>query len=104
MSGAEGNFRPILFMNPYEEKEISNNVFERVFKEKDREYFEWHRDKENRKIIVLDAGPNWYFQMDNCLPEELFAGKIITIPCEVFHRIISGQGILKIRLVKDFKE
>ena len=104
MSGAEGNFRPILLMKPYKEKQIDNNVFERIFKESDQEHFEWHRDKENRKIIVLDVGSNWYFQLDNCLPENLFIGKIITVPKEVFHRIISGQGNLKIRLIKDFED
>jgi len=90
-------------MKAYKEKKISDRVFERIFSESNAKEFEWHRDKENRKIIVLSAGKGWQFQMDNQLPVELYPGIILTIPKETFHRVISGSGTLKIRLIKDFE-
>jgi len=90
-------------MKSYKEIKISKYVFERTFDAKNKDLFEWHRDKEDRKIIVLESNKNWFFQLDNELPKELYPGIIITIPKNVFHRVIAGSGTLKIRLVKDFE-
>ena len=90
-------------MKAYKEKKISDRVFERTFSELNTKEFEWHRDKENRKIIILSTGEGWRFQIDNQIPVDLYPGMILSIPKETFHRIISGTGELKIRLVKDFE-
>jgi len=90
-------------MKPYKEIEISKHIFERTFDSKNKDLFDWHRDEENRKIIVLESNENWYFQLDNELLKELYQGIIITIPKNVFHRVIAGTGTLKIRLIKDFE-
>ena len=90
-------------MKSYKEEKISERIFVRTFDAVDSSKFEWHRDKEDRKIIVLSAGIGWKFQLDNCLPVNLDQGVIISIPKETFHRVIAGEGKLKIRLVKDFK-
>lgn len=90
-------------MKPYTEKIISRQISERVFLEKDKNLFLWHRDYEDRKIIVLESGNNWFIQLDNQLPEVLLPGKIVTIKALVFHRVIAGNDSLKIKIVKDFK-
>lgn len=89
-------------MKAYKEKKLSERIYERIFDSIDSDKFEWHRDEENRKVVVLEADPGWKFQLDNKLPVDLFEGVIVTIPKNSFHRIIAGSGQLKIRLIKDF--
>ena len=89
-------------MKVYKEKKLSERIYERIFDSADSDNFEWHRDAENRKVVVLEAGSGWKFQLDNQLPVDLFEGVILTIPKNNFHRIIAGDGKLKIRLIKDF--
>jgi len=91
-------------MKPYKEKIINKNISERTFSEKNKKDFFWHRDLEDRKIIVIESGKGWFVQLDNCLPQELISGSIITINAYVFHRVIAGSGNLKIKIVKSFKD
>jgi hypothetical protein len=57
----------------------------------------WHRDKLDRVVEVIIGG-GWKFQMDNELPKVLKAGDMLTIPKETFHRVIKGDGKLKIKI------
>lgn len=84
-------------MRPYSEK-IKGNIKERVFKENtDTSELVWHRDKKDREVKVMESN-GWMFQMDNELPIVLKEGDVVNIPKNTYHRILRGQGDLKIRI------
>ena len=82
---------------PFEEKQLSDNIFIRIFKqETDSDELCWHRDHEDRIIESLSE-TDWKIQIDNEIP------KIITkniIPKNFYHRVIKGTGDLEIKLTK----
>ncbi len=83
---------------PFIEEKIGENLFIRTFKqETDSGEMVWHRDFEDR-IIESIEDTNWGFQLDNQLPIQL--KKQIYIPKGVYHRLIKGNGDLKIKLQK----
>jgi hypothetical protein len=83
---------------PFTEEQIGDNLFIRTFKqETDSGEMRWHRDREYR-IIEPIGETNWGFQLDNQLPIKI-SGKIY-IPRGVYHRLIKGEGDLKIKLEK----
>lgn len=85
---------------PFNEIKIKDNIFIREFNSNlDSTELVWHRDKEDRKIKVLESN-NWYLQLDNELPILLEENKEYFIPKETFHRIIKGSSNLKIELHK----
>lgn len=57
----------------------------------------WHRDKEDR-IVESIGDTDWMIQLDNELPKQLT--EKIFIPKETFHRVIKGNGDLKVRVKK----
>ena len=78
--------------------ELVNEWFERTFDEDvAEEEMIWHRDKRDRTITVLE-GEGWMFQFDNELPF-IMEGKF-TIPMGVYHRVIKGDGDLKLKIKK----
>lgn len=82
-------------LRPYEDK---NNI--RTFsKDVNEEELIWHRDKQWRYITILE-GENWQLQMDNELPKVLEMGQTYLIPRMVYHRVIKGEGDLKILIEK----
>ena len=84
-------------MKPYKENK-KGNLTERVFKENtDTHELVWHRDKQNREVTVLESD-GWMFQMDNELPIVLNEGDVIQIPKNTYHRIMRGNGNLKITI------
>jgi len=83
---------------PFTEEQIGDNLFIRTFKqETDSGEMLWHRDREDR-IIEPIGETNWGFQIDNKLPIKL--SEKIYIPKGVYHRLIKGDGDLKIKLQK----
>lgn len=85
-------------MNPYKENKISENTFIREFKvDTDSSEYIWHKDREDR-VIESIGDTDWLIQMDNELPKKI-EGKIF-IPKETFHRVIKGNGNLRIKLTK----
>jgi len=85
-------------MTPYTETEIGQNQYIREFSsDVDTHELEWHIDRENRTIEVIENN-NWYFQLDNNLPQLL--KETIFIPKETYHRVIKGTGNLKVRITK----
>jgi hypothetical protein len=87
------------FMNfPFNENKIDENTFIRIFSEDvDSHELIWHRDREDRIIQSVEPS-NWKFQFDNQLPIPL--DRSIFIPKETYHRLIKGNGELKILLKK----
>jgi len=88
-------------MFPFEERVINENTVLREFKKTtitDEQM--WHRDAENRTVVVLESG-GWSFQLDDSLPVSLNEGDKIYIPKETWHRVIQGEGILKVKVIKE---
>lgn len=70
----------------------------RVFSEQtNSDEFKWHRDREDRLITIIE-GNGWGIQIDNELPKQLEVGKQYIIPEGVYHRVIKGNGDLKISI------
>ena len=85
---------------PFEEEQIDQFNFIRTFSAGvDEMDLIWHADKENRIITVLE-GNGWKFQFDEELPIKMRKGKTISILKGRLHRVIKGNGILKINLQK----
>jgi hypothetical protein len=83
---------------PFKQEQLSENTFIRIFEQgTDSGDFSWHRDREDRIIESLEEN-NWLIQLDNDLPVKIH-GQIF-IPKGVYHRIIKGDGDLKIKLKK----
>ena len=59
----------------------------------------WHEDQEDRTIEVIE-GNGWKFQFDEELPFELIENHTFDIPCGYLHRVIKGNGKLKIKIIK----
>ena len=59
------------------------------------EEFEWHRDRQDRVITVLE-GQGWQLQYNGELPIELIEGKQYHIPAMMYHRVIKGMNDLVI--------
>ena len=86
---------------PFEEEQIDQYNFIRTFPaDVDEMDLIWHADKENRIITVLE-GNGWKFQFDEELPIKMTKGKSISILKGVIHRVIKGDGPLKIKLQKN---
>ena len=85
---------------PFEDQQVSTNKFIREFTA-DVEEIEliWHRDREDRVVSVIE-GNGWKFQFDEELPIKMRKGKSISILKGRLHRVIKGNGILKINLQK----
>jgi hypothetical protein len=84
--------------NPYKEEKISENTFIREFKQdNDSSEYVWHKDKEDR-IVESIGETDWLVQIDNELPKKI-KGQVF-IPKETYHRVIKGNGDLKIKLIK----
>jgi hypothetical protein len=84
---------------PFKEEVVSDNVFIRVFKQDtDSGDYLWHRDRENR-IIESIENTDWMIQLDDELPK-VIQGEVF-IPMGVYHRVIKGNGDLKIKLIKN---
>jgi len=88
-------------MKFYKEKYIDENIVERVFESNEINIYPWHRDAEDREIIVINADESWFFQLDNQLPVALIPGKSIKITKQKFHRLIMGKGKLVLKIIKD---
>jgi len=59
----------------------------------------WHRDREKRTITVLE-GNNWQLQLDDELPITMGVGDSFIINEMTYHRIIKGDGDLKVKIYK----
>ena len=81
---------------PFIEKSVGNNQYIREFSsDVDTHELEWHIDREDRTIEVIENN-NWHVQLDNNLPQLL--KETIFIPKETYHRVIKGTGNLKVRI------
>jgi hypothetical protein len=85
-------------MKPYQEQVLEENTFIREFSQDiDELDLIWHMDDEDRTIIAIEE-TDWLFQFDDELPLSL--NSPIFIPRHKIHRVIKGNGDLKIRIAK----
>ena len=83
---------------PFEENKIEENVFIRTFYNNiESGDLVWHRDREDRMIESIEK-TNWTIQLDNQLPKEINSPTFI--PMGVYHRLIKGDGDLKLKIIK----
>ena len=88
-------------MKPYTEQK-TGNIIRRTFSHLvESEELTWHRDREDRIVIPLNEN-DWMVQFDNELP--ISFEKEIFIPKGVMHRIIKGNGDLKLRIKNKVKK
>ena len=87
-------------VKPYYEVTFPYYTLRRFPKDLDEDFLVWHRDKENRKIKVLE-GTGWMLQLDDQLPVSLKENEDYDIPKMVYHRIIKGDGDLILEIVKE---
>jgi hypothetical protein len=82
---------------PFKEDIIENSLIRTFDKSVCECELTWHRDKEDRVIEIIENS-GWLFQYDNELPF-LLEGTI-NIKKESYHRVIKGDGILKVKVTK----
>jgi len=59
----------------------------------------WHQDKRDRTVTVIEGG-RWSLQMETGLPLPLIEGHTYSIPAKTWHRLIKGQGNLRIKITE----
>ena len=85
-------------MTPYTDIETTDTYIIREFNENvDPIELLWHRDNEPRTIEILED-TNWHIQLDDNLPTSL--KEHIFIPKHTYHRLIKGDGTLKLKIYK----
>lgn len=85
---------------PYDDVVDAFGTITRTFSENvDKSMLEWHRDKEDRRVVVLEDS-DWFFQFDNELPRRLSINEEIYIPKNTFHRIIKGTTNLVVEITE----
>lgn len=82
---------------PFDEIKEGNKKIRTFNENTNSDEFKWHRDRENRLVTVLE-GYGWKIQMDNELPKKLEIGKKYIIPEGTYHRVIKGNGNLKVSI------
>ena len=94
-------------MLPFKEKILSENVkyilVQRQFdKNLNSEELNWHMDKEDREIILVE-GEGWYIQLENKVPQLIPKESFFKIPKETWHRIINKNGSNLLINIRKFK-
>lgn len=85
-------------MTPYTDIKITDKYIIREFNENiDPIELLWHRDDEDRTLEILGE-TDWKIQLDNELPTSL--NKPIFIKRHEWHRVIKGDGNLKLKIYK----
>jgi hypothetical protein len=83
---------------PYTDIEVTDKYIIREFNENiDPIELLWHRDNEDRTVEILGE-TDWKVQLDNELPTSL--NESIFIPKHHWHRVIKGNGNLKLKIYK----
>ena len=85
---------------PYFETRIDNTIYRRFEGTVENTDLVWHRDANNRQIIVKES-QGWQLQLDDELPQQLVEGNTYFIKAEQYHRLIKGQGDLVIEIIEE---
>ena len=88
-------------MRPYSDQYIGGLVRNRIFHDPTPELYEWHRDRYDREITVLESGDGWKFQKDHETPFLLYPGVEFEVKALEHHRVIPGNGTLVLQIKED---
>lgn len=86
---------------PFTEEIIDEKTMIRTFDSSkiEEHQLKWHWDKQTRVIEVLNEN-DWKIQFDNKVPQKLDPSFSYEIKEGVYHRVIKGTGILKLKINK----
>ena len=84
---------------PFEQEIVEGKIKRDFSFEVDEEELKWHYDLKDRYVTVLKAG-GWQFQLEDGLPNKIHDGQEIFIPKLVWHRVIKGEGNLKVSILE----
>ena len=84
---------------PFQQEIVEDKIKRDFSFEVDEEELKWHYDLKDRHVTILEAG-GWQFQMDDGLPNKIHNGQEIFIPKFVWHRVIKGDGDLKVSILE----
>lgn len=84
---------------PFSQEKVENKLERRFSFDVDEDELKWHFDEKDRHVTILEAN-GWGFQMDDDLPNKLQDNQEIFIPKFVWHRVIKGDGDLKISILE----
>ena len=84
---------------PFSEKLINNKLIRTFDPDTTNEELVWHRDLEDREIIVIKSD-GWGYQLDNQLPLPLKEDQELFIPKMLWHRVIKGNDKLVVQIKK----
>lgn len=80
------------------DQEIKENYKIRTFnKNVPSEELKWHFDDLDREVTILESN-GWMLQLDNKIPKSLKEGEKLFIPKGMYHRVIKGNGNLKVKI------
>ena len=86
---------------PYTESVTKDYVIREFSSDTSALEFVWHRDREDRVVQAMHD-TDWKFQLDNEVPQVLSENKLF-IPKETYHRLIKGNGDLKVKIYKHYE-
>ena len=88
-------------MKPYSDQYIVGLIRNRIFHDPTPDLYEWHRDRYDREITVLESGDGWKFQKDHETPFLLYPGVEFEVKALSYHRVIPGNGTLVLQIKED---
>lgn len=87
-------------MYPFRQNKIGNKIIREFSSKVNSDELVWHRDRLDRHVYILE-GKEWYIQIDNEVPQKLIEGNTYFIPAHNYHRLIKGQGNLKVSITEN---
>ncbi len=76
-----------------------DNQIIRIFDSKhSNNLFQWHKDDEDRRVIVITESKGWKFQFDDEIPFDLKHSTQFFIPKGIWHRIIKGDDTITLSI------
>lgn len=84
-------------MTPYTQKIENGKIYRTFSPDVESDELKWHQDLRDRKVTIIEDG-GWQFQFEDELPNKLQVNEQINIPKFVWHRVIRGQGNLKVEI------
>lgn len=82
---------------PFDQEVSENYKIRTLNKNVNSEELKWRFDDSDREVTILESN-GWKFQMDNQIPKLLKEGQKLFIPKGIYHRVIKGNGNLKIKI------
>lgn len=82
---------------PFEQKKQGDKVVRTFSESVDNTELKWHVDNEDRLVTPLHK-TDWMIQMDNELPKKLVENQGLIIPKGIYHRVIKGNGDLRVSI------